>query len=236
MTSGPEDNPEDTPEDTPKNPNEALALRVDIVSDVVCPWCIIGYRQLERALAAEGLTAEVHWHPFELNPSMGPEGQELREHVAEKYGSTPEESQAARQRLSELGQSLDFPMDYFEGMRIWNTFAAHQLLHWAGELGKGSELKRALFESYFQRREKVDDRAVLIAAVERAGLDGGEAAQVLEDERYAKAVRDVEQFWIERGIQGVPAMVFQGRYLLSGAQGEERYAAFLQQLREGVPA
>ncbi len=215
--------------------NEALALRVDIVSDVVCPWCIIGYRQLERALEAAGLHAEVHWHPFELNPAMGPEGQELREHVAEKYGSTPQESQAARDRLSELGASLDFPMDYFDGMRIWNTFAAHQLLHWAGEQGRGTALKLALFESYFQRRETVDDHAVLIAAAQRAGLDGDVAAQVLEDGRYAKAVRDVESFWTERGIQGVPAMVFQGRYLLSGAQGEERYAAFLQQLGESVP-
>lgn len=221
---------------SPADSNEGLVLRVDIVSDVVCPWCIIGYRQLARALEAGGLTAEVHWHPFELNPAMGPEGQELKEHVAEKYGSTPEQSQAARARLTELGASLDFPMDYFEGMRIWNTFAAHQLLHWAGELGKGTALKLALFESYFQKREKVDDPAVLIAAAERAGLDGGEAAQVLEEERYATAVRDLEQFWGERGIQGVPAMVFQGRYLLSGAQGEARYAAFLQQLRESVPA
>ncbi len=218
------------------NSKEPLALRVDIVSDVVCPWCIIGYRQLERALDEEGLTAEVHWHPFELNPEMGPDGQELREHVAQKYGSTPEQSQAARTRLSELSASLDFPMDYFEGMRIWNTFEAHQLLHWAGELGKGTALKLALFESYFQRRERVDDRAVLIAAVERAGLDGDEAAEVLDEGRFAQAVRDVERFWIERGIQGVPAMVFQGRYLLSGAQGEERYTAFLQQLSDGVSA
>ncbi len=214
-----------------KSRPEGAAIRVDIVSDVVCPWCVIGYRQLRRALEARGQEAEIHWHPFELNPGMGSEGQDLKEHVAEKYGSTPEQSQAARARLSELGAGLDFPMDYFEGMRIWNTFRAHQLLHWAGEAGRANALKTALFESYFQRREVVDDPEVLVAAAERAGLDADEARAVLEDGRFAQAVRDLERFWLERGIQGVPAMVFQGRYLLSGAQGEERYAAFLQQLK-----
>ncbi len=216
--------------------NDSLALRVDIVSDVVCPWCIIGYRQLQRALEAEGLEAEVHWHPFELNTEMGPEGQDLFEHVAEKYGSTKEKSLAARDRLSELGESLGFPMDYFDAMRIWNTYRAHQLIHWAGEQGKGTDLKMALFRSYFQKRDCVDDPEVLIAACEEVGLDRTEASAVLEDGRFTRSIREVERFWIDHGIQGVPAMVFQGRYLLSGAQGEERYAAFLQQLRESVPA
>ncbi len=206
------------------------------MSDVVCPWCIIGFRQLERALEAQGLDAEIHWHPFESNPDMGIQGQELREHVAEKYGSTPEQSTATRPRLSALGTSLDFPMDYFEGMRIWNTFKAHRLLHWAGEAGKGTALKRVLFESYFQRRERVADPEILIAAAGRAGLEESEARAVLEEGRLADAVRQLEAFWAERGIQGVPAMIFQGRYLLSAAQGEDRYAAFLAQLQEGVPA
>ncbi len=216
--------------------DENAALRIDIVSDVVCPWCIVGYRQLSRALEARGQQAEIHWHPFELNPHMGPEGQELGEHVAEKYGSTPEQSQAARARLTALGEGLGFPMDYFPGMRIWNTFKAHRLLHWADRAGRATDLKLALFESYFQRRECVDDPAVLIAAAGRAGLDETEAAAVLAEERYAEEVRQVEAYWLQKGIHGVPAMIFQGRYLLSGAQGEETYGAFLQQLSDGVTA
>lgn len=110
-------------------------LRIDIVSDVVCPWCVIGWRQLERALQTTGTAAVVHWHPFELNPDLGPEGQDLREHLAAKYGTTPEASRANRARLVELGAGLGFSFAFADDTRIRNTFRAHQLIHWAGLRG-----------------------------------------------------------------------------------------------------
>jgi predicted DsbA family dithiol-disulfide isomerase len=213
-------------------PKEPATLRVDIVSDVVCPWCIVGFKQLERAmtLAGEELTLELRWHPFELNPHMPPEGQDLGEHVAEKYGSTPEQSRAARERLTALGGELGFAFRYFDEMRMVNTFRAHQLLHWAGVAGKQHGLMLALFEAHFSRQEGVDNPAVLTAVAARSGLDAKEAAAVLEEGRFAEAVRESQAFWLQQGIQGVPAMIFQERYLLSGAQGVENYSRILQQL------
>ena len=198
----------------------AEPLRIDIVSDVVCPWCIVGFRQLSRALdnAPEGTAASVHWHPFELNPQMPPEGQDLREHIAEKYGSTEEQSQAVRDRLSALGQELDFTFNFPPDRRIHNTFQAHQLLHWAGELGRQTDLKLALFTAYFTDGQDVSDTGVLLDVAASIGLDRDEAQAVLDDGRYEEVIRQLEQFWTSRGIQGVPAVVFEGKYLISGAQ------------------
>ena len=217
---------------------EMAPISVDIVSDVVCPWCIVGYKQLEQALALYGddLALQVRWHPFELNPQMPPEGQDLREHVAEKYGSTPQQSDAMRHRLTTLGEELGFVFRYYDGMRMVNTFQAHQLLHWAGPSGKQHALKMALFEAYFSRQERVDDPEVLATVAKRAGLEGSDAAVVLEEGRYAEAVREGEAFWVQQGIQGVPAMIFQERYLVSGAQGVENYLNILQQLTSNAAA
>ena len=156
---------------------------MDIVSDVVCPWCIIGYKQLMKALAAlpGQFDVTLRWHPFELNPRMPEDGQDLREHLAQKYGTSPAQSQAARARLTALGASLGFTFDYFDGMRMVNTFRAHQLLHWAGEQGRQTELKLALFEAFFSRREDVNDPGVLVAVAARAGLDSAQARAVLSD-------------------------------------------------------
>jgi predicted DsbA family dithiol-disulfide isomerase len=219
-------------------PNEPAPLRIDIVSDVVCPWCIVGFKQLEGAMTrlGDGLALELRWHPFELNPQMPPEGQDLLEHVAEKYGSTQEESLATRAQLTALGQELGFAFCYSDEMRMVNSFRAHQLLHWAGVLGKQHALKLALFEAYFSRQERIDDPAVLAAIAARSGLDPQEAAAVLEDGRYGEAVRESQAFWQQQGIQGVPAMIFQERYLVSGAQGVENYARILQQLTDDKAA
>lgn len=200
--------------------NQTSAIQIDIVSDVVCPWCIVGYRRLTPAMEQfqDSVSFAVHWHPFELNPTMGPEGQHLGEHINQKYGSTPEQSQANRQRLTEFGAALGFRFNFTEQSRIYNTFKAHQLLHWAGEQGRQTELKLALFDSYFTDQNNVDDIKVLLAAAESAGLDTVEAAAVLTDSRFAEAVRTQEKLWLDRGIQGVPAFVFNNRYLVSGAQ------------------
>jgi predicted DsbA family dithiol-disulfide isomerase len=195
-------------------------IRIDIVSDVVCPWCIIGYKQLEKALDGFNDKARfsIHWQPFELNPHMPAEGENLREHLAAKYGTTPEGSKAARARLTNLGASLGFPFNYFDAMRMVNTFKAHQLLHWAGEHDKQTEMKMALFEAYFSLGKNVNDESVLAEAAARAGLDRDEAAAVLADGRYADAVRNQQKQWLSRGIQAVPAVILDGKYLINGAQ------------------
>jgi len=207
-------------------------LRVDIVSDVVCPWCIIGYKQLEEALARTEITIDIHWHPFELNPNMPPEGQNIREHVAEKYGATAEQSAKTRAQMTALGDSLGFTFRYNEDSRIVNTFQAHQLLHWANEQGREHDLKMALFTRYFTEGGDVSDPEVLLGVVGDAGLDIAEAKAVLEDARYADTVREREEFWLTNGIQGVPAMVFNRRHLVTGAQGADNYASILTQLKQ----
>ncbi len=211
----------------------ALPLQVDIVSDVVCPWCIIGYKQLTKALAAlpGQFDVTLRWHPFELNPGMPMAGQDLREHLAQKYGTTPEQSQGARARLSALGESLGFTFDYFDGMRMVNTFRAHQLLHWAAGLGLQTALKLALFEAFFSRREDVNDAGILADAAARAGLDAVEASAVLADARYAQVVREEQQYWLEREVHAVPTFYFQRQYMVPGAQEAEAFVRLLQKIR-----
>lgn len=212
--------------------SRAVALRIDIVSDVVCPWCIIGYLQLHKALKAlPGLfEVELRWQPFELNPGMPAAGQDLREHLAQKYGGTVEQSQAVRERLTGLGESLGFTFDYFEGMRVVNTFAAHQLLHWAGEQGRQTELKLALFDAFFSRREDVNDTALLVTVAGRAGLSAALASEVLADARYAQKVRDQQQTWRDREVHAVPTFVFNGQYTVPGAQEAETFIRVLNKI------
>jgi len=207
-------------------------LRIDIVSDVVCPWCVIGYRQLAQALKDTGTEAEIHWHPFELNPDMGPDGQNLREHIAEKYGSSPEDSAKSRERLTAMGAELGFTFAYTDDMRMVNTFRAHQLLHWAEEQGREHDLKMALFEAFFSRREDLNDPDVLVAVVESIGLDGTEARTVLEQGHLSDTVRQREVFWLKNGVQGVPAMVFEQKYLETGAMGVENYTTIIEHLKK----
>ncbi|SDE08287.1 DsbA family oxidoreductase [Limimaricola pyoseonensis] len=207
-------------------------IRVDIVSDVVCPWCVIGYSQLARASVETGLEIEVHWHPFELNPQMPPEGENLQEHLAAKYGTTPEDSRRARERLTEMGAALGFTFDYADDMRMVNTFRAHQLIDWAAERGRGHEANMALFAAFFTRRENLDDPHVLAEVASGIGLDRDAALAMLEAGSHAQMVREKEQFWTSRGISGVPAMIFDRQHLVTGAQGEENYARILRHLAE----
>ncbi len=209
---------------------EDNVLQIDIVSDVVCPWCIVGFKQLETAIRQTGVSATVNWHPFELNPGMADEGENLREHIMKKYGSTAEQSQAARARLTELGAGLGFEFRFADDTRMVNTFKAHQLIHWAGPEGKEHALKMALFEAYFRDGKDVNDNAVLADIAQGVGLDRTEALAVLEDGRFADVVRQEERFWTESGIHGVPAVIFDRQHLVTGAQGVENYAAILRQL------
>ena len=205
-------------------------MRIDIVSDVVCPWCIIGYKQLEAALEITNTAANIQWHPFELNPAMPAEGENLRQHLAAKYGTTREESVKARARLTEIGSELGFQFNYADDMRMVNTFRAHQLLHWAGQSGLMHNLKMALFEAFFTYRRDINDPDVLVEIAGEIGLDKQRAKQVLAGETYARSVRDEEQSWISKGISGVPAMIFDQTHLVSGAQGTENYVAILRHI------
>jgi predicted DsbA family dithiol-disulfide isomerase len=198
-----------------------VPLRVDIVSDVVCPWCLIGWRQLARALDLEGVAADVRWHPFELNPAMPPEGEAIADHVRRKYGASPEQSAATRGAMREIAAEVGVTLG--SPARIWNTRNCHRLLHWAKDSGRQTALKEALFAAYFGAGENPGDRSVLLAAVETAGLDVAEAARVLESDAYGRAVESVEARFAEMGVTGVPAMIFEEKGMVLGAQGVETY-------------
>lgn len=212
----------------------ALPLQIDIVSDVVCPWCIIGYKQLQRALGSlpGQFDVTLRWHPFELNPEMPAGGEDLREHLARKYGASAEQGRGVRSHLTALGNALGFTFDYFDGMRMVNTFKAHQLLHWAAGEGRQTALKLALFEAFFSRREDVSDSGLLAAAARRVGLSQEEAAAVLADGRFASAVRAEEQAWLGREVYAVPHFLFNERYAVPGAQEADTFARFLTRIRE----
>jgi len=211
-------------------------LQIDIVSDVVCPWCIVGFKQLEQAIARTGVSAAVKWHPFELNPDMTAEGENLRDHIMRKYGSTAEQSKAARDRLTALGADLGFDFRFTDDMRMVNTFKAHQLIHWAGPEGKEHQLKLALFEAYFRDRKDLNDNDVLADVAASIGLDRAEALAALEDGRFAEVVRAEEAFWTGNGIHGVPAVIFDRQHLVSGAQGVDNFAAIITELTKGRAA
>lgn len=206
-------------------------LKLDIISDIVCPWCIVGYRQWMKALESfPQVQVKITWHPFEINPGMPQGGQNLREHLKEKYGITTEQSIASRRKLQALGKSLGFSFNYFDEMKMYNTFKAHQLLYWAQKQDRQTELKLALFESYFSRGEAIDEDEVLLAVVEAVGLDRCEAEKVLVDQRFARHVKDAERFWLSQNVRGVPAVVVNDRHLLTGA----REAADLMQILKAL--
>lgn len=220
----------------------ALTLRIDIVSDVVCPWCIIGYKQVELALAMleQPVVAEYWWHPFELNPNMASEGEDTAEHIARKYGSTPEQSRANRQLLGDIGERVGFAFNYDEGMRIYNTFKAHKLLAIFGsERGWQAQtaLKLALFKAYFQDRRDVSDDAVLLDIAEVQGMDREAAAAWLADEALTQTVRSEQAYWLDQNITGVPAIIFDQKFMVPGAQSAETFADVIAKLlrkREAV--
>ncbi|MBU2166806.1 MAG: DsbA family oxidoreductase [Alphaproteobacteria bacterium] len=204
-------------------------LQIDFVSDVVCPWCVVGLGGLETALgalAAKGITAEIHFQPFELNPDMAPEGENITEHIGRKYGATPDQSAKNRTMIRDRAAEAwpddgkGFEMRMGPDSRIWNTFDAHRLLHWAGMIGRAEQraLKEALFRAHFTDNHPLPDADVLAGAAEAAGLDRAEAEAVLADGRHAAEVREAEALWRSRGITGVPAVVVEGKWLISGGQ------------------
>ena len=198
----------------------AKAIQIEFVSDVVCPWCVIGLRELERALArlTDVVQPTIEMQPFELNPSMAPEGQDLNEHITEKYGRPTDQMSETRKMLRNRAAELGFTMPMKDGSRVYNTFDAHRLLHWAGLEGRQIELKHALFGAYFSDTQNISDHDVLVAKAESAGLYPVEARKVLTEGLYADEVRQAEQTWMASGIRSVPAVVINRKYLISGGQ------------------
>ena len=210
-------------------------VRIDFVSDIACPWCAIGLASLQKALASTGTAPQVdlHFQPFELNPGMAPEGEDVGEHLARKYGSTAEQQAQIRDTIRQRGAAVGFDFKPEGRGRVVNTFNAHRLLHWAGLQSAQAQLalKQALMQAYHGRGERVDQDDVLLAAVRAAGLDEAAARDVLQGDAYAAEVRADEQRWQQAGIQSVPAIVINGRHLISGGQPPE---VFEQALRRAV--
>ena len=206
-------------------------MRIDFVSDVSCPWCVIGLFGLERALerTRDVVAAEVTFQPFELNPQMPPEGQNALEHIMQKYGSTADQIAANRERIRERAAEVGFTIRHSDDRRIYNTFDAHRLLHWAQLEGRQPALKHALFAAYFTEGRNVSDPAVLADVAASAGLDRTAASEVLGSGRYAAEVRAAEESWRRNDINAVPAVIINGRYLISGGQPPE---AFEQAIRK----
>jgi predicted DsbA family dithiol-disulfide isomerase len=215
------------------------ALRIDFVSDIVCPWCVIGMKALEQALAnlAAEVTAEWHFHPFELNPGMAPEGENAAEHIARKYGRPPAAGEAARSQIRSMGEQLGFSFRGGADAMIWNTHDCHRLLHWAekaGGAGKAHALKTALFEAHFSRAEPLNDPAVLVAAAQRSGLDAAAAREVLDSGRYAEEVNAAQAWWRqEQDIHAVPAIIFNGRYAVLGGQPPATFEKVIRRIVAG---
>ena len=216
----------------------ASPLRIDFVSDVACPWCAVGLWSLDRAIERLGdeVPVELHFEPFELNPTMPPEGEDAAEYIARKYGRPPEAIAQTRALLRERGAEVGFA--FGDRQRIWNTFDAHRLLHWAGLTPGGGQaaLKHALLAAYHGRGENPGDRAVLLRAVDEAGLDGARAAAILDSDEYASEVRARERHWQQLGIHGVPAAIVSGRHLISGGQPPEVFEQALRQIAAGTAA
>jgi len=207
-------------------------LKIDIVSDVVCPWCAIGYKRLEKAITELGFEDKVsiEWQPFELNPGMPPEGQDLTEHIAEKYGSTLEQQQASQQNMTDIGEELGFKFDYFEGMRMANTFDAHVLLEYAKDFGKQTQLKLRLMNSFFNERQDVSDRAVLKQALLDVDLNADEALAKLDNEEVRYEVRNKQGQWKNMGVNSVPTIVFNMKSAVTGAQPVDTFKQVLTDL------
>ncbi|NWB90629.1 DsbA family oxidoreductase [Pseudomonas agarici] len=210
----------------------SIPLKIDFVSDVSCPWCVIGLRGLSEALDLLGseVQAEIHFQPFELNPKMGPEGQNITEHITQKYGSTPEQSQKNREMIRERGAQVGFSFMTRGDSRIYNTFDAHRLLHWAGLEGRQYNLKEALFKAYFTDQGDPSDHTLLSRVAESVGLDRQRAEAILASEEYAAEVREQEQLWISRGVSSVPTIVFNDQYAVSGGQPVETFVGAIRQI------
>ena len=211
-------------------------LKIDFVSDVACPWCAVGLNSLEEALkrTADVADAEITFQPFELNPAMPAPGVNHSEHIARIYGAGAEQLAASQKALRERAASVGMALNFTAQSRIWNTFDAHRLLHWAGidgrHAGRQLELKDALFKANFTDNLNISDTDVLVGIAASVGLDADAAREVLTSLRYGAEVRQAEQLWQSRGIQAVPGMIINGKWLVSGGQPPEYLVEVLRSI------
>ncbi|HEY8230720.1 MAG TPA: DsbA family oxidoreductase [Rhodanobacteraceae bacterium] len=209
-------------------------LRIDFVSDIACPWCAVGLASLQQALSKldGSVAADIHLQPFELSPEMPFEGEDAVDHIMHKYGISEAQSEANRKTLRERAAAVGFTYNIQRGSRVWNTFDAHRLLHWAElqDSDKAVALKQALFHAYFTDNENVADRDVLVRIGNDVGLDGDEARRVLESDQYADEVHAQERRWQQAGIHSVPAAIVNGQYLISGGQPPEVFENALREI------
>jgi len=208
-------------------------MRIDFVSDVACPWCAVGLASLEIALARLGpqFTADLHFQPFELNPDLGPEGEDAHEHLSRKYGLTAEQLEQGRRTLVERGAAVGFA--FGPRTRVWNTFDAHRLLHWAGLQGRQRQLKHALLRAYHTLDENPGDPAVLERCAQEAGLPGTEARTLIGSGQFAKEVRATEMRYQRLGIRAVPSVIIDEHHLIQGGQTSEVFERALRQIATG---
>ena len=216
-------------------------IKIDFVSDISCPWCVIGLKSLQAALSRLGdeATAEIHFQPFELNPQMEPAGEDIGEHIAHKYGSTAGQIAARQEMIRARGAELGFSFDMEKRRRIYNTFDAHRLLHWAADTDKQKALKEALFIAYFTEGRDPSDHQVLADVAAKVGLDADRARQILRSNEYSAEVRAREQLYLSQGIHAVPAVILNDRYLIQGGQPVETFERALRQVAaetKSVPA
>lgn len=209
-------------------------IKIDIVSDVVCPWCSIGYKRLDKAISEMGIQdqVEIEWQPFELNPHMPKEGQNLQEHITEKYGSSLEDQKRSQEYMAEAGAELGFTFDYFDEMRMANTFEAHILLEYAKAFGKQTELKMRLTTAFFSERKDVSDRAILKQALLDVGLNAEEALANLDNDEARYELRSKEDYWKNLGVNSVPTIVFNRKSAVTGAQPVEVFKRILTEVME----
>jgi predicted DsbA family dithiol-disulfide isomerase len=211
-----------------------MPLRIDFVSDVMCPWCIIGLKSLEAALAntTNLVTPDLHFQPFELNPDMPPEGENTAQHIARKYGADPARAAASRSALKDAASAHNFEINSGPDSRIWNSFDCHRLLHWAGLVSPSHQraLKLALFEAHFTHGEPINDPQTLINAAKTAKLDPEAATEVLTQNRYAEEVRTAQAGWRAADINAVPAIIFNRQYLVVGGQPPEAFQQIIEKI------
>jgi predicted DsbA family dithiol-disulfide isomerase len=212
-------------------------MKIDFVSDVSCPWCAVGLKSLETALTRLGpeVSAELHFQPFELNPQMGPEGQDIAEHIAQKYGSSSVDIGRSQEVLEARGDALGFHFDFQRRSRIYNTFDAHRLLHWAEGEGKQHALKNALFNAYFTEGKDPSNHDVLASVAGSVALDEKRARQILASDEFASEVRERERFYTGLGIHAVPSVIVNDRHLIQGGQPPEVFEQALRQLARNEP-
>lgn len=207
-------------------------LKIDFVSDVSCPWCAVGLASLQAALDRVGpaVQANIMFRPFELNPQMAAQGEDTTEHLARKYGSSPEQAATIRETIRSRGAELGFVFNLDKRSRIYNTFDAHRLLHWAHLEGCQLALKKALLKAYFTDGEDPSNHEVLLRLTTEVGLDAAQAKAVLASDTYAAEVREQEEFYQQQGIHSVPAVIINDRHLISGGQPPEAFEQALRQL------